>query len=167
MSEELPHDRTEAPQAGDSTEPQGAFQALISPLRDFAGRSRGHASDYFRARIELLTLEAEEAAAAVKGLATSGGLGGVLLIPGYTLCMIAALQALAGKWESSRFGLLALVAGIVHLVLGVAILLRTRSKARATRFFEESREQLKRDQEWLNQLNPTSPPPTSAPGNPD
>jgi uncharacterized membrane protein YqjE len=167
MPEEPPHGHPEAPDEDDSEERKGAFAALLSPLREFAGRSRGHAADYVRARTELLSVEAEEAAHSAKGLAAAGGLGAVLLIPGYTLCVIAALQAFAGQWDASRFGILALIAGIVHLVLGIAILLRTRAKARATRFFEESREQLKRDQEWLTQLNPTPHPPNSAAGNPD
>jgi len=167
MFEAPGENKVDPPERDEPDEKGGIFGTLVSPFLDFAGRSRGHAADYVRARTELLKIEAEEAATAAKGLATTGGLGAVLLIPGYSLCLVAALQALSGEWPLSRFGLLALVTGIVHLVLGIAILLRTRARARAIRFFEESREQLKRDQEWLNQFNQTPRPPTSGPGNPD
>lgn len=167
MSEELPPRDEEGPGPGEPEAREGAFAALLSPLRDFAGRSRSHAADYLRARADLLGIEAEEAAAVSKSLAAGGILGAVLLVPGYTLCLVALLLGCAGEWETSRFGLLALVAGIVHLVLGTAILLRTRRLALATRFFEESREQLKRDQEWLKHLSESPKSPTSAPGNPD
>jgi len=167
MSEDPTPYGARTPDAAPSEDKAGAFASLLSPFRDFAGRSRGHAADYFRARTELLAIEAGEASAASKKLALGAGLGAGLLVPGYSLCLVAALLGIAGDWEGSRFGALALGAGILHVALGVAILLRTRALARTTRFFEESREQLKRDQEWINQLTATPPTPTFAPGNPD
>lgn len=143
----------------------GILSALLAPVRDFAAGVRAHATAYLRARAELLGIECGEAVSALQRLAVWGGLALLLGITGYGLCLVAALMAVAGEWQASRFGLLALIVGLGHLLFGAAVAWWILRRVRTLVFFQESRRQLKRDKEWLATLHPNHATPESRPEN--
>lgn len=117
---------------------------------------------YFRTRLQLVSIETQEALAHLKGK-----LAPLLLILGCAivsyLLLLTAIVSLLGKalnllgkhpllgWEMAAF----LVAGL-HIVIIFAMRKKIQSQASAP-LFEYSRAELERDREWIQENHPTSP----------
>lgn len=123
--------------------------------------SLGHGiADYFRTRLELFTIECEEAGSQLKGRLVPLVIIVLSAISAYGLFTFAivallgrALQNLTGNswlgWEVA-----ALMVGTLHLI----ILFRMKKKATSPLerpLFEYSRAELKRDRTWIQENNPT------------
>lgn len=104
---------------------------------------------WLKARTELFAIEAKEASDLTQKRARWAGTGFALLSLGYILF----LAGLIG-WISQRFSvswtLISMAVGALHIIPGVLFL--TRSAGAKEPLFEETRNELKKDQEWLKEI---------------
>lgn len=126
----------------------GIFRESIAGIRDVFRSGSDNVSAYMRARTELLRIETEEAAATGKLLGILHGAGFSLVIVGYVLLLLTAIffftQSLSFSAQIATG-----IAGLLHFVTGVILLSKAGRRAREARWFHESREQWKQDQQWL------------------
>lgn len=125
----------------------GLKQELTSFFKD--------ASSYAQIRGELLAIEAKEAAGSYGKKVALVVVGGVLLFVGH-LILVAGLAgiigtALAGQSVSltNWSGACLILAGL-HFVIGFLLLSKGRKTGSDTPMFEYSRNEFKKDQEWLS-----------------
>lgn len=136
---------------------ENVFRESIAGVTDVFRSGAENASAYLRARVELLRIEAEEAAAAAKRMGVMLGVAAGLLLVGYVFALLVAIFFFSGELGPNAQIALA-VCGLVHLVAGVIFLIKARNEARRMRWFRESLEQLKQDQQWLESTLKRSDP---------
>lgn len=117
------------------------------------------AASYASARAELAAIEAGEFATYAKKAGLRGAIAGVLGLVGYLVLLIGLSFALGNLLNPAlsgtafaQFGGAGIVAvglGLLHLIIA-AVLLLTCTKAPADGFFTYTREELKRDKQWLD-----------------
>ena len=132
----------------DSSESEGGWRESLTGIRDIFRSGADNASSYLKARTELLKIEAEEAAASGKSIGVLCGAGSALLVVGYTLVLVVAVLYFTDSLATSVHMALGAL-GVVHLIVGAIVLRKGRRRQRETRWFAESLEQWKRDQEWI------------------
>lgn len=108
--------------------------------------------DYLDARIQLLSLEAREARGSIVRRVAAAAAGVFLLVTGYLL-LLAGGTALAAELFDKSWAHVALATGGGHLVLGALLLLAARLRLRGSPF-RDSRKELEKDRQWLNELRP-------------
>lgn len=113
--------------------------------------------DYLCARIELLALESQEAAAVAKQKGTLGLAMAVTAIFGYALILVA-LVALTGNALSALLSptlapfswpIAALLFGILHFLAAYLLYNKLRRKA-PNPLFEITRSELEKDRQWIH-----------------
>ncbi|MEN8694870.1 MAG: phage holin family protein [Akkermansiaceae bacterium] len=116
------------------------------------------AGSYLQARAELLAIEGAEAAEVVRKRLIKGIIAAFFLGISYLVILIAGI-ALGGIYLSEKtegplaswIGI-ALAAGVLHLLIGLILLGKTRKK-NTTPFFEYTRSEWEKDQQWIQQKN--------------
>ncbi len=103
--------------------------------------------DYLHGRLDLARLEGKEAGRHLIGMLVLIGVGILFLFLAYA-GVVAARVFLAAEAADWRWEFMVLAVAGAHFVVGVAIMLAVKFRARKT-LFRDSIEELKRDQEWL------------------
>lgn len=118
------------------------------------------AGGYLLARAELFALEGSEAAALIRERLVKTIIAGAFIGIAYLTMLIAGI-AIGGAFLATQAdGLLAnwtgvaLATGILHLLIGLIFLKKSRKK-NAPAFFEYSRAEWEKDQQWIQQQNRT------------
>jgi hypothetical protein len=124
-------------------------EAAAGPLRGALDDLKGAAARYAAARLELLKVEAAEAAVAVRRKVAALALAVLGLGSGYGLLLVSAV-GWAERWWPGCWPLATLVLALVHLA-AAAILLAAAARRPAGAFFAHSLEQLKQDEAWIKQ----------------
>jgi len=120
------------------------------------------ASKYAAARAELASIEAAEFSEFAKKSGRSVSIGAFFLLVGY-LALLIGLTLGLGNLINPRLrdtplatfggaGVMGVALGLLHLLIGGIVLL-ARTKAPAEGFFSYTRNELKRDKEWINNNN--------------
>ena len=141
------------PETG-SNETGGGRQPRSRPhgVIELAAASLGSFIDYLDARIRLLSLEAREARGALLRRIVAVAAGAFFVVIAY-LCLLTGAIALAADHFERPWPTMALIAGGIHLALGVGLLLAARSRLRGSPF-RDTRRELDKDRQWLNDLRP-------------
>lgn len=132
----------------DSIDDSGGWRESLSGIRDVFRSGADNASAYLKARTELVKIEAEEAAAAGKSIGFLCGTGSALLVVGYSFLVLVAVFYFTESLSNIVNVTLGAL-GVVHSIVGAIVLNKGRRRQRETRWFAESLEQWKRDQEWI------------------
>ena len=126
-------------------------------LSEIARAILDHGADYIDARVELARLETEEASQHFQGLSVRLGIGAFTAIAGYTACLIAGIALLGRHQFGGNWEIPALIAGVLHLIIGALFLVGARRQAGLTsELFGTTRRELIKDQLWLKQNSPHS-----------
>lgn len=133
----------------DSSEPP--HDGIRQEFREFLEDSGRH----LRTRGELFGIEAKEAAAVYrrKALLTGAGLGALAVA--YLLTLAALIGILGSLFAQSGFSLAnwtgaTLLLAALHFVAALAALSKARRIGRDATLFKYTREEFRKDQEWLN-----------------
>ena len=112
----------------------------------------GGVAQYFKARLALLTLEAKSAGIRY-GIALALGAAGLFIaVLGYVFLVITAVFGIAAAWDWQYAWIAVLgIAALLHLGGAAALILVALRRIKAGAF-EDTIEELKKDQEWLTQL---------------
>lgn len=127
-----------------------------SGLKEELGALVDQASTHARVRGELFAIEAKEAAEIYgrKFGLTMAGL--TCLAIGYLLILAGVIGLLGAFFEDSSLSLAnwtgaAFAIALLHLTLGAVLIKMGRKSGRETRIFEYTRNELKKDQQWIRQ----------------
>lgn len=117
---------------------------------------------YVRARLQLVSIETQEALAHLKGkfgaifLVIVCAVGSYFLILAALVSFLGKLLGLLGKHPLLGWEVAALLLAGLHIVIIFAMKKKIQSKPEAP-LFEYSRAELEHDREWIQEHKPTSP----------
>ena len=133
----------ETSDTGDAASHEAAESGFSDHLRGLLAAAAG----YFRARLELAGLEGREAALAYAKVAAFLVVAMVCLFFGYLLFWVGVI-ALVAFYTGIQWGWLALAAAMLHGIGGGLFLWAARNHW-GTPVFEETLNELRKDQQWL------------------
>jgi uncharacterized membrane protein YqjE len=108
-------------------------------------------AEFFESRFALVALESKTAALQVLILAGCVIAALALCVMGYVFLIVSAVVGLAHLLGTS-WPIVALVIALLHFIIAVVLLLVARSHATKPMFLA-TRDELKKDREWLKTLN--------------
>ena len=109
------------------------------------------AADFFESRLALAAKESKSAALQILIMIGSLLFAGLLCVMGYVFLIVSAIAGLAHLVGTS-WPWLALIAGLVHFIIALVLLLIARSRITKP-MFRDTVDELKKDREWLRNLN--------------
>ena len=109
------------------------------------------AADFFESRLALAAKESKSAALQILILIASVLFAAVLCVMGYVFLIVSAIAGLA-HLAGTSWPWIALIVGLVHFIIALALLLIARSRMTKP-MFTETVDELKKDREWLRNLN--------------
>ena len=109
------------------------------------------AADFFESRLALAAKESKSAALQIVILIASVLFAAVLCVMGYVFLSVSAIAGLA-HLAGTSWPWIALIVGLVHFIIALALLLIARSRMTKP-MFTETVDELKKDREWLRNLN--------------
>jgi len=108
-------------------------------------------ADFFESRLVLAGKESKSAALQILILIGSLLFAGVLCVMGYVFLIVSAIVGLA-HLAGTSWPWIALIAGLAHFIIALALLLVARSRI-SKPMFRDTVDELKKDREWLRNLN--------------
>jgi len=109
------------------------------------------AADFFESRLALAAKESKSAALQIVILIASVLFAAVLCVMGYVFLIVSAIAGLA-HLAGTSWPWIALIVGLVHFIIALALLLIARSRMTKP-MFTDTVDELKKDREWLRNLN--------------
>jgi uncharacterized membrane protein YqjE len=109
------------------------------------------AADFFESRLALAAKESKSAALQILILIASVLFAAVLCVMGYVFLIVSAIAGLA-HLAGTSWPWIALIVGLVHFIIALALLLIARSRMTKP-MFTDTVDELKKDREWLRNLN--------------
>lgn len=132
------------------------YAADPTPPRDETGGRGDIAAEFFRARLELIQLEAREAGKLAGKKVALVAIICVAIFFGWCLMLAGLIGWISAAWPDWPWHWSALIAAGLHLLLVLlALHLLTRPSPAA---FPLTSSELAKDREWLKQLKHTDPP---------
>jgi hypothetical protein len=126
-------------------------RSLLADLREELHSLTGELREMFRLRWELLRLEAIADLKNAQRLLVVGAAAGVLILTSLPLFAVAAADALAGIWHIARWGWLLIFAGLLIVSAITSASFAWRRFRRQFIGLQETLEELKEDQVWLEE----------------
>ena len=130
------------PEPDDSFEPTSSL--ATQRLRGLAQAGLAYAE----ARGKLFQIEAEEAGYHAGIIGRAAGIGAGAIVGAWLLLVPAVISLVAKKLEQP-WEYVAAALGALHLIIGLALLLRLKARWPQMRLFEESLNQFQKDREWI------------------
>ena len=125
--------------------------AAKSGLRGSLDSLKIQLARYCAARLALFRVELGEAGQSLGKRLQSLLLGGVLLVFGYLL-LLAGLLGFAEHYHAGSWPIAAVILAATHLAAGIP-LVRAASRKPEKPLFEESLNQIKKDEQWMRQMS--------------
>src|SRR5215831_13265052 len=109
------------------------------------------AADFFESRLALAAKESKSAALQILIMIGSLLFAGLLCVMGYVFLIVSAIAGLA-HLAGTSWPWIALIVGLVHFIIALVLLLIARSRITKP-MFRDTVDELKKDREWLRNLN--------------
>jgi len=107
--------------------------------------------EFFETRLALAAQESKSAAVQILILIGCLVFAGALCVMGYVFLVVSAIVGLA-HLAGTSWPWIALIVGLVHFIIALVLLVIARSRITKP-MFRETVDELKKDREWLRNLN--------------
>lgn len=107
--------------------------------------------EFFETRLALAAQESKSAAVQILILVGCLVFAGALCLMGYVFLVVSAIVGLA-HLAGTSWPWIALIVGLVHFIIALVLLVVARSRITKP-MFRETVDELKKDREWLRNLN--------------
>jgi len=107
--------------------------------------------EFFETRLALAAQESKSAGVQILILIGCLVFAGALCVMGYVFLMVSAIVGLA-HLAGTSWPWIALIVGLVHFIIALVLLVVARSRITKP-MFRETVDELKKDREWLRNLN--------------
>ena len=134
---------SESPPSQNPAGRSGLFENALALLTAVA--------DFFESRLALATKESKSAALQILILIGSLLFAGLLCVMGYVFLIVSAIVGLA-HLAGTSWPWIALIVGLLHFIIALVLLLVARSRVTKP-MFRDTVDELKKDREWLRNLN--------------